>query len=67
VLTSLHLSFQPVAHTYLCTVVRSVLDNLLNVQVDRLPKKSLASIIAVDAQILSQAQAAEVMLGYDNN
>ena len=31
------------------------------------PKKSLASIIAVEAQILSQAQAAEVMLGYDNN
>ena len=31
------------------------------------PKKSLASIIAVEAQILSQAQADEVILGYDNN
>jgi len=49
------------------TVVRSVLNNLLDVQVDRLPKKSLASIMAIEAQILSQAQAAEAMLQYENN
>lgn len=49
------------------TVVRAILDNLLDVQVDRLPQISLASIMAIEAPILSQAQAAEAMLQYENN
>ncbi|CAG2194717.1 unnamed protein product [Mytilus edulis] len=48
-------------------IVRSVLNNLLNIEVDRLPKKSLASIMAIEAHVLSQAQAAEAMLNHTNN
>ena len=48
-------------------VVRTVLKNLLNVDVDRLPRKSLASILAVEAQIISQAQVAETMIKNKNN
>ncbi|CAC5402780.1 unnamed protein product [Mytilus coruscus] len=47
-------------------IVRSVLNNLLNIEVDRLPKKRLASIIAIEAHVLSQAQAAETMLKGSN-
>jgi hypothetical protein len=35
---------------------------LTNIEVDRLPQKSLASIIAIEAHVLSQAQAADAML-----
>jgi len=48
-------------------VVQSVLKNLFNVEVDRLPKKSLASMISIEAHILSQTQAAEAMLRNQNN
>jgi len=48
-------------------VVQSVLTNLMNVEVDRLPKKSLASMISIEAHVLSQAQAAEAMLRQEGN
>lgn len=48
-------------------VVRTVLKNLLNIEVERLPQKSLASVLAVEAQIVSQAHVAEAMLKNQNN
>lgn len=46
--------------------IRQVYMDLLSSGVS-IEKCATAFIIAVEAQILSQAQAAEVMLGYDNN
>ena len=48
-------------------VIKSVLKNLTNIEVDRLPQKSLASIIAIEAHVLSQAQAADAMLRQQGN
>lgn len=48
-------------------VIESVLSNLANIEVDRLPKKSLASIIGIEAHIISQAQAAECILKNEGN
>ena len=49
-------------------VIKSVLKNLTNIKVDRLPQKSLASsIIAIEAHVLSQAQAADAMLRQQGN
>nr|XP_006814531.1 PREDICTED: spindle pole body component 110-like [Saccoglossus kowalevskii] len=46
-----------------CTaVVKSVLKNILNVDVDRLPSKSLTSLMQVEALVLAQAQAATAIL-----
>jgi hypothetical protein len=40
---------------------------LTNIEVDRLPQKSLASIIAIEGHVLSQAQAADAMLRQQGN
>ena len=48
-------------------VIKSVLKNLTNIEVDRLPQKSLASIIVIEAHVLSQAQAADAMLRQQGN
>ena len=40
---------------------------MTNIEVDRLPQKSLASIIAIEAHVLSQAQAADAMLRQQGN
>ncbi|KAL5022364.1 hypothetical protein ScPMuIL_001519 [Solemya velum] len=48
-------------------VVESVLKNILAIDVDRLPKKSLASLLSIEASILAQAQAASIMLDNQHN
>ncbi|XP_069103061.1 putative leucine-rich repeat-containing protein DDB_G0290503 [Argopecten irradians] len=47
-------------------VVKSVLSNLMHVEIDRLPQKTLATLLTVEAQILAQAQAAEEILQCEN-
>ena len=48
-------------------IIKTVLKNLVDTDVDRLPQKSLASILAVEAQVLAQAQAAEAILNSTTN
>ena len=48
-------------------VVKTVLEKLANIQVDRLPKKSLASMMMVEARLLAQVTATEAMLEGERN
>ena len=48
-------------------VVKTVLEKLANIQVDRLPKKSLASMMMVETRILAQMRATEAMLEGERN
>ncbi|XP_070546901.1 uncharacterized protein [Ptychodera flava] len=49
-----------------CThIVKSVLKNMLNIDVERLPSKSLTSMLQVEALVLAQAQAATTILEHD--
>jgi hypothetical protein len=48
-------------------IVRSVLEGIVHVGVDRLPGKTSASMMAVEAQVLGQVQAAEAMMSACNN
>ncbi|XP_070576213.1 putative protein tag-278 [Ptychodera flava] len=43
-------------------IVKSVIKNLLNVEIDRLPSKSLISMMQVEALVVAQAQAASEIL-----
>lgn len=48
-------------------VVKSVITNLTNLKIDRLPGKTQASMLQVEAQLLSEQQAVHTMLESDNN
>ncbi|XP_064600328.1 uncharacterized protein LOC135466649 [Liolophura sinensis] len=49
------------------SVVRSVLGNLTNTTVGRLPSRSTASLLQVEAQILSEQQALDVILSHEDS
>jgi len=49
------------------SIVEGVLEGILRVGVDRLPGKTSASMMAIEAQVIGQAQAAEAMLANANN
>ena len=48
-------------------IVESVLQGILHVGVDRLTGKTSASMMAIEAQVIGQAQTAEAMLASANN
>ena len=48
-------------------VVKTVLETLTNRQIDRLPQKSVAATMMVEARLLAQMQASEAMLQGDCN
>ena len=48
-------------------VVKTVLETLTNRQIDRLPQKSVAATMMVEARLLAQMQASEAMLQGDRN
>ena len=49
------------------TVIKTVLTNLTKKEIDRLPQKSLASMIEKEASILAKRQAGEAMLLHSTN
>ena len=61
-LSSLNVSIDNCRH-----VVKTVLETLANRKIDRLPQKSVAATMMVEARLLAQIQASEAMLKGDRN